>query len=181
MKASDDLRHEHEAILFSLKILEGICSRLNSAQVVSVEDISSIIEFLKTFADRCHHGKEEGFLFPALENAGVSKENGPIGVMLMEHEKGRALIREMALSIDESGLRSKKFVKSATDYVTLLRAHIEKENNVLFPMGDNKLSEEEQENLLENFDDFEQTVIGGGKHDEYHNMLTVLKKRYLFI
>lgn len=179
MKASDDLRHEHEAILFSLKIIEEICRILDSGGDVPVEDISDLIEFLKVFADRCHHGKEEGFLFPALEKAGIPEENGPIGVMLMEHEKGRKLINGMSLSLDENGLKAGEFVKNAMDYVTLLRAHIEKENNVLFPMGDNKLSEEEQENLLENFDDFEERIIGDGRHEEFHSMLTVLRKRYL--
>lgn len=178
MKATDDLRHEHDTILFSLKILEVICRRAKSLQEVSPADIASLLDFYTVFADRCHHGKEEALLFPALEKAGIPRERGPIGVMLLEHDRGRELIKNMTLHMDGTERGMKRFAEYADDYISLLRGHIEKENNILFPMGDARLSENDQENLLEKFDDFEERVIGGGKHDEYHNMLTVLKNRY---
>ncbi len=178
MKATDDLRHEHDAILFSLKILEEICRRIKTFQEVHAGDIDGLIDFYMVFVDKCHHGKEEVLLFPALEKAGIRRESGPIGVMLLEHDRGRELIKNMNLNMDgtESGI--KRFTEYADDYISLLKEHIEKENNILFTMGDDRLSENEQENLLEKFDDFEERVIGGGKYDDYHNLLTVLKNRY---
>jgi hemerythrin-like domain-containing protein len=62
-----------------------------------------ILDFLVVFVDKCHHGKEEGLLFPALEAVGVSRNGGPIGVLLEEHRKGRSLTAEMTAA--PAGLR----------------------------------------------------------------------------
>jgi len=70
---SADLINEHEGILLGLKILEKIVYVINDKVEYDRSDIKKIIEFLKLFADKCHHGKEEGLLFPAMESAGIEK------------------------------------------------------------------------------------------------------------
>lgn len=178
-KASQDLINEHKAILLTLKVLEKICSILNSSKQVDYYDINQIVDFIKTFADKCHHGKEEGFLFPALEEAGIRKQNGPIGVMLLEHEQGREFVRQMQQSIAGNSIQANNFITSSTSYISLLRNHIDKENNILFPMGDARLSQEKQNELLKKFETFEEEVIGKGKHQELHHLLESLEKKYL--
>ena len=177
--ASNDLIHEHDAILFALKVLDEICNRVESGKDVPVQDISDLIDFIKLFADKCHHGKEEGFLFPAMEEAGIQKQNGPIGVMLMEHVSGREFIKDMQTAVSGSAVNKPEFVKAARGYVSLLRSHIEKENNVLFPMGDVKISPSKQKELLEQFEKFEDEVIGKGKHEELHKQLHEFNLKYL--
>lgn len=177
--ASSDLINEHKAILLILEILEKISNSLESSNETDLNDIKDIIEFLKVFADECHHGKEEDYFFPALEKAGIKKENGPIGVMLLEHTQGRIYIKNMQESFTDDIFRKEDFIMAARAYVFLLRNHIEKENSVLFPMGDSKLSEEKQLELLDEFEKFEENVIGRGKHDEFHSMLHRLKQKYL--
>jgi hemerythrin-like domain-containing protein len=178
-KASEDLVEEHKAIQHALNVLEKMCSLLNDSQKVDNQDIEQIIDFIKTFADKCHHGKEEGFLFPALEEAGIKRENGPIGVMLLEHEKGRELVRHMQSSFSGNMVQPEKFAESSTAYINLLRNHIQKENSVLFPMGDARLSQAKQVELLNKFETFENEVIGKGKHLELHLMLEKFKAKYL--
>lgn len=177
--ASSDLIEEHEAILFSLTILEKICGLLDEGKDVPVKDLTEMVEFLKLFADKCHHGKEEGFFFPALERVGVPRANGPIGVMLAEHEMGRNFIKGMSNALENKELKKDDFIRSSRGYIALLRSHIEKESTVLFPMGDTKLSKDEQKELLIAFEDFEDNVIGKGKHEELHEMLHDFEKRYL--
>ena len=177
--ASEDLIHEHTAILFSLKILDEIRNRVDTGNAVPNKDIADMIDFLKLFADKCHHGKEEGMLFPALEDAGIPKQNGPIGVMLAEHDMGRGFIKQMLESIKDNTINKEEFVKSAQGYISLMKAHIEKENTVLFPMGDAKLSAARQKELIDAFEEFEENVIGKGKHEELHEMLHNFEKRYL--
>ncbi|HOD27735.1 MAG TPA: hemerythrin domain-containing protein [Syntrophales bacterium] len=177
-RASQDLMHEHDAILFSLKVLEEICRRVESQKDALVKDITDLIDFLKLFADKCHHGKEEGFLFPALKEVGIP-EDGPIGVMLAEHTQGRNFIKQMQESLTDKMFRTEDFVKSARGYIALLRDHIEKENNILFPMGDAKLSNAKQRELLELFETFEDDVIGKGKHEELHRQLQAFNAKYL--
>ncbi len=177
--ASKDLIHEHDAILFSLKILSEISDRVESGKDIPVQDITSLIDFLKLFADKCHHGKEEGILFPALEELGIPKHKGPIGVMLEEHEAGRKFIKRMEDAITSKGINKEEFIHSSRGYIYLLRAHIEKENTVLFPMGDSKLSEAKHKELLEAFEEYEETVIGKGKHEELHKQLEEFNRKYL--
>ena len=177
--ASQDLVHEHDAILFALRVLDEISDRVHEGKDVPAGDIIELIEFLKLFADKCHHGKEEGFYFPAIESAGIPRANGPIGVMLSEHDAGRAFIKEMQCSVSEIISDKEGFVKAAKGYVELLRSHIEKENTVLFPMGDAKLSEAKHKELLEEFEKFEENVIGKGKHEELHKQLEEFNRKYL--
>lgn len=178
-KASHDLMNEHMAILLALDILEKMTDAVKSNVDMEYKDFIDMVEFLKLFADKCHHGKEEDFLFPALEEAGILRQNGPIGVMLAEHEQGRKFIRQMQDSLSNNTIQREDFANSATAYINLLRNHINKENNVLFPMGDAKLSYEKQKELLERFERFEEEVIGKGKHEELHSMLEIFKKKYL--
>ncbi|OPY08681.1 MAG: iron-sulfur cluster repair di-iron protein [Syntrophaceae bacterium PtaB.Bin095] len=178
-RASQDLMHEHDAILFSLKVLEEICNRVESRKDVLIKDIASLIEFLKLFADKCHHGKEEGFLFPALIEAGIPAEKGPIDVMLAEHTMGRNYIRQIQESATDKAFRTEEFGKSARGYISLMRAHIQKENNVLFPMGDAKLSDSKQRELIESFEKYEEEVIGKGKHEELHKQLEAFNTKFL--
>jgi hemerythrin-like domain-containing protein len=177
--ASQDLMHEHRAILIALDVIEKMVERVQSDSSMDYKDIEDMIGFLKVFADKCHHGKEEEFLFPALEKAGVKKENGPIGVMLAQHKQGREFIGQMQKSIEHRTIQKQAFVNAASSYVTLLRMHIEKEDTKLFPMSDTLLSAPIQQRLLQDFETLEKNVIGEGRHEELHVLLEKFRKKYL--
>jgi len=176
-RAIDELMHEHEAILFSLGILDKIAGAARSGRKIDLGDARKLVGFLKEFADTCHHGKEEGILFPAMEAAGIMNEGGPIGVMLHEHVLGRERIRGMNLALEGSGDPA-AFAREATGYIELLRQHIDKENQVLFPLGERVLSPETLDALYARFEDHEERVIGHGRHEELHAMLADFEKRY---
>jgi hemerythrin-like domain-containing protein len=177
-KAIEDLRHEHEAILFTLRVLDKMIGLIDEGRPIDSADPAAIVGFLKEFADKCHHGKEEGILFPALEKAGVPREGGPVGVMLREHEAGRARIKAMEAAISGGG-GLPAFASGAREYVGLLRAHIEKENEVLFPMAERAIPASELESIYERFEEHERVVIGAGRHEELHAMLDDFDRRYL--
>lgn len=153
------LRHEHEVILRALTILERLGADLETGEPADREALGWLIDFFRTFADRCHHGKEEQHLFPALERRGVPRDGGPLGVMLREHEEGRAFLRAMA------GGDDRQVAEAIRGYATLLRAHIDKENHVLFPMAEQVLVEEEQRVLAHAFESVEREVVGPGTHE----------------
>ncbi len=182
MTATEQLRHEHEAITLALSILEKLCRRLANGEEINPEHFGQLLEFIQVFADQCHHGKEEQFLFPALEAVGIPRAGGPIGVMLSEHEHGRALVGQMAAAWQKhrSGDRAAAAVviASARNYSGFLQAHIFKENNVLFPMAEMRLSAESQRRLLEEFERLEIERIGAGRHERFHKTLDSLKKTY---
>jgi hemerythrin-like domain-containing protein len=142
--ATQVLRDEHRLILQALASLEAAARRLGGG-TLSEELWAAMIGWLRAFADRNHHAKEESALFPAMVQAGVPARGGPIDVMLNEHTEGRALLRTM-----ESRAPAER-VAAAHRYVGLLRDHIDKENGVLFPLADAVLDEREQAELCRAF------------------------------
>ena len=176
--ASEDLRKEHDGILFGLQVLEKMAYQINDHQHADASDLKEMVNFLQLFADKCHHGKEEGLYFPSLENAGIKNEGGPIGQLLLEHTEGRKYIAHMNSATDDA-LQADAFAAAATDYIHLMRGHIEKENQVLFNMGDKVLPPAEQKRLLEAFEVFEEQVMGAGTHQKLHAMLDRFETKYL--
>lgn len=183
MIPTEELKQEHEGILLMLRVLERVAAKIESGEKADADHLEKMVEFLRVFADRCHHGKEEDLLFPAMEKAGIPRERGPIGVMLMEHEEGRGYIRKMADAL----ARNKKgepaalgdFAKAARQYLNLLTQHIQKENQVLFPMGDRVLPKDVQAKLTEGFEKIEEERIGKGTHERFHRLLEELEEKYL--
>lgn len=180
MKATQQLKEEHAAVLIMLQVLERLVERLQNGDQTTEKDLPSIIEFLQGFVDRCHHGKEEEWLFPALEAAGIPRQGGPIGVMLHEHEAGRSSIRDMIKAQDQLETEEGRtlLTEAAHNYIQLLTSHIAKENEVLFNMADQRLTAAEQEDLYEKFEQLELAIMGAGKHEEYHELLHRLMEEY---
>lgn len=177
--ASEDLMNEHEGILFGLRILEQMANIVQEPKKIEIGDISEMLNFLRLFADKCHHGKEEGLMFPAMEKAGIPNEKGPIGQMLLEHNEGRKYIAEMGASIDNGILKASRFIQAAINYISLMRAHINKENTVLFPLGNKMIPLDEQKQLLNQFETFEEEVMGKGTHEKLHEILHKFEVKYL--
>lgn len=184
MKPTDELKMEHQAVKLTLKMLETICRRMKQpGESIEARHIDQLLEFFSIFVDKCHHGKEEELLFPALEAVGIKREGGPIGVMLQEHERGREYVRRMKDTF--AGVRagqpeaSAGFIREARGYIKLLDQHIDKEDNVLFPFAEKQLSDAKQAELSRGFEMIEVQKIGVGKHEEFHRMLDQLKAVYL--
>lgn len=182
MRPTQELIAEHNAVLVALQILEKVEGALAARNEQAPEHLGQLLDFLKGFVDRCHHGKEEDVLFPELERRGVKRDGGPIGVMLMEHEVGRGHVRAMAEGLDRlrrgEADAAAAIRESARAYRDLLRAHIQKENNVLFPMADRLVPDEVAAKIVEQFEEIERNRVGEGKHEAYHAMLHRLKGLY---
>jgi hemerythrin-like domain-containing protein len=163
------LRDEHVIILRALDALETAVGRLEAGHGPPDAWWDDVLHWLRTFADRSHHGKEEDLLFPAMIRAGVPSGGGPIDVMLEEHERGRALVRAMAAT---SGADR---AAAARDYVVLLRAHIDKENEVLFPLADAILTDDEQRVLDAGFTAVTLAVRPEGALDHAERVLEALR------
>ncbi|MDD4801916.1 MAG: hemerythrin domain-containing protein [Syntrophomonas sp.] len=175
-KATQDLRNEHDAILHVLQILDKMMQTDNSEPDALLQYYGEVVYFLKIFADECHHGKEEDFLFKELVKKEIPDAGGPVGVMLHEHAQGREYIAQMSRSFDKNNIE--EFNNAAVLYRDLLRQHIEKENNVLFMMADKVIDEQEQDLLFEQFEQHEENVIGHGVHEKLHAMIETWAKAF---
>lgn len=182
MKPTQELVDEHNGIKRMLSVLTEVARRLDAGEAVEPADMEQMIDFIRGFADRCHHGKEEDLLFVAMEEAGIPRHGGPIGVMLHEHTLGRGYVQGMAEGLAEykpGGAAAARIAENARGYVALLTQHIHKEDNILYPMADRVLTAAKQAELLEGFARVEQERVGPGKHEAYHALLDRLEAAYL--
>ncbi len=133
------LMKEHRQIERVLSALEHFCDGLCVEDEAQKGRLWKLVDFLAGFVDTIHHGKEEKLLFTTMYKHGFSKDAGPIAVMNFEHDQGRDLIgvmrgfaeQEMNWSADDRA----KLTNAAQSYVSLLRGHIQKEDNILYQMA----------------------------------------------
>lgn len=176
MRPTEILSSEHRVIEQVLDCLEALAGRARDEGRLDVERAGIVLEILRTFADRCHHGKEEERLFPMLVARGMSTHLGPIAVMLDDHRSGREHIGRMAEACAKAD--TARFVPAAEGYVALLRDHIAKEDGVLFPMAESMLDEAAREVLLESFRSFEHHDLGAGTHERMLRLADELADHY---
>ena len=167
-KATELLSDEHRVIERVLAVVE----KLAAAPVEGrLDSWKQALDFIRHFADGCHHLKEEKVLFPAMEERGIPRDGGPIGMMLMEHEEGRGYVRSMlaAIALVEKKNEAAKeiLVDKAKAYLRLLKDHIQKEDEILFKIADDVISPDEQKQLLRSFEEHEAKEIGEGVHEKY--------------
>jgi hemerythrin-like domain-containing protein len=140
MNASiEAMMNEHQLIVQVLASLNALVDKLAARQTVAREDIAKFARFFTQFADKCHHGKEEDRLFVKMNQHGFPKEYGPISVMLAEHDAGRNHLRALAAIGQLAGALSAaeiaQVIEHGREFVPLLASHIQKENNILYPMA----------------------------------------------
>jgi len=182
-KGTDSLRADHESVSILLDVMDSLKRSVENGEKPEKEDLIAISGFLTGFNDDYHHIKEENFLFPALEAAGIPKEGGPIGIMLQEHAMGRAAVEEIVKAAgayndgDESALEA--FIKASEEYVFVLRQHVDKENNILFRMADVHLDQFDQADLIDSFDTFLEEEFGTERYEALLSSLDTLRKKYL--
>ena len=176
--ASEDLIAEHEGIKRALTILENMLRILGKNHHVDVDDIKDIISFFSVFADRCHHGKEENFFFPELRDVRQGGMNPLLTELLKEHIDLRTILSAMKKSFQINTFDTHIFRQAAESYALTVIPHIDKENNTLFPYADSHLSQEKQDEIRDQFDEFENTVMGENTHNELHKLLDRLEAKY---
>lgn len=180
MKGTQILYDEHENILAMLAVVEQAAQRLASGKPIPPQLMSDAAMFIRKYADERHHAKEEVELFPRMIEHGIPKDGGPIAVMLMEHNEGRALVGEIRAAGERYAQGDVSvapvLAKAALDFVELLRAHIGKENNILYPIAEQIIAGPAQVDMTQAFDRVEQKWIDAGEDKKYLVMLAEYQK-----
>jgi hemerythrin-like domain-containing protein len=143
MDAIETLMNEHRTIERVIDALVAFTEECRRRGASDREELSQFVGFLQRYADQLHHGKEEDILFSAMGDHGFPTEGGPIAVMLAEHRRGRAFIQVLADRATGSDpwtdADRQEIAEAAAGYGALLRAHIHKEDAILYPMAEQHL------------------------------------------
>jgi hemerythrin-like domain-containing protein len=162
------LRHEHELVCRALAGADALAEQARRSGSVDDAAVRDFIEFARFFTDGCHHAKEERLLFPRLRERGAAA-SAPVAAMLQEHEGGRERVRRLEAALDAAAAGDADAVARVAEnlsaYAALLRAHIAKENNVLFPLADRLLTDDDQRDLDAAFELVEADETGPGEHE----------------
>jgi len=136
---------EHRLILRMIALLERNAPRTAAGDYSNWQFYLDGVDFIRKYADRFHHAKEEDVLFAALVKNGMPRENSPVAAMLMEHDQGRTFVLGMETAVKEAlaGLagRENAIAENALAYAALLRNHIAKEDDILYPLAERVIPE----------------------------------------
>ena len=161
MYCTEVMVEQHANISRMLKIIQAACCAILEGGEVEQKEFADIIDFIRNYADNHHHRREEEVLFPEMvdnleEVASIIIKHG----MLVEHDLVRAHVRalEEALKLyaEEPKTEHKlQILAEAMAYANRLQMHVEKENNVVYPLADRSLPENIKEKIDKTVKDFE--------------------------
>lgn len=180
MEATDILSSEHRVIERVITTLQTAADRLEAGEAVRPGFFIDAASFIKGFADGCHHQKEEGVLFQMMADHGLPVNGGPIGVMLYEHDQGRTFTKGLREAAEkwQAGDASAipEVIANTRAYASLLTQHIQKEDNILFPMANRVIPLNLHDTVLERFEHVEHEETGVGIHEKYLALAESLEK-----
>lgn len=163
------LTHEHKYILKVVSSTIVLDASLEKGELIDVEMVRKIVHFMREFADKCHHGKEELLLFPAMEKKGVPETGCPLGGLMAEHKRGRSLVAALEAAADSyangEAEGAGKIREAMHGIRELYPNHIWKEDEMVFPMAEKLFTAEELEQIKADFDQVELEL--GQHHDAY--------------
>jgi hemerythrin-like domain-containing protein len=143
---------EHRLILRMITLMEHNAERMEAGRFHDWQFFLDAVEFIRNFADRYHHAKEEEVLFVELVKNGMPEKQSPVEAMHLEHEQGRALVRalEDAVRLARTGETGQLplIAAHAREYAQLLRGHIDKEDRILYPLAERILPEAARPGML---------------------------------
>lgn len=174
---------EHTNIRRMLKVVRNVCYRVMTNSKYDLDDFPKIIDFIRVYADKHHHGKEEDVLFEtmsrSLENVAKS---GAITGMYIEHDLGRLYIGSLEKALerfkagdDEARL---DIIGNAIGYTDLLDRHIEKENTALYKLAERMLDDTNKSFVEEECNKVEEKATEAGLQDKYIKLVTELEEKY---
>lgn len=155
---------EHQLILRMIALLEKNVTLMEQGRFRNWRFFLDAVDFIRNYADRFHHAKEEDVLFVELINNGMPEKQSPIEAMHIEHDQGRTFVRALAEAAEKAlaGATGQipVIAENAGGYIELLREHIDKEDTVLYPLAERILPEAVRPRMVEAYSKAESLTPG---------------------
>jgi hemerythrin-like domain-containing protein len=167
---------EHRLIERVIKVLPEMSKRMTERGEIEPNLIDTTVDFIRMYADRTHHGKEEEILFRDLSKRNLTEEDQRLMKALVdEHVYARQTVKELVAAKERYLKRDKGALATITDKLeglfNLYPEHIRKEDRVFFPASMKYFSREEQEAMLKEMWAFDRGMI----HEKYIMVAAILE------
>ena len=161
---------EHRLIEKMIALLGKEADRIERERTIRPEFIKTAVDFIRTYADKCHHGKEEDILFKALADKPLSAEHRKIlNELIEEHKYGRKVTAELVAATEPAAM-----VKALRTLAGFYPPHIEKEDKHFFIPVMAYFSKEEQDAMLATEYEFDRQLI----HEIYKVKVEAAQKAF---
>ena len=155
---------EHRLIERMIAVMKTKTERMKRENNIDVNFIDSAVNFIKTYADRCHHGKEEAILFRDMKKIDLNKEDRLLmEELIQDHIWGRQTTGKLVKAKQQYANGNKESLKTILDLMTQLVGfypkHIEKEDKKFFRAAMKYLTKEEQDDMLAEEYEFDRNFI----------------------
>lgn len=172
MLPAGPLMKEHRLIEKMVGLIDKKVSEFSKDKKADVEFIKTAADFMSTYADRCHHGKEEDILFARLKDKDISSEHQQtMNKLLEDHKRGRGLVKDLTWATQKYKEGDQKLLDDILarmkDLTQLYPQHIETEDKRFFLPVMEYFSQEEKDKMLDEFYDFDREMI----HQKYQKIL----------
>lgn len=184
MNSIEIMVKEHEYISRMLLVVRKACYKVFEGDEICYEDFTEMVDFIRNYADKHHHGKEEKFLFQEMINHLGELGNKLIrNGMFVEHDLGRLYIQELCEALEQVKVGNEEskldVIANGIGYTNLLRRHIDKENDVIYTFAERQLSKEVLTKVNEDSMAFEEEATKNGTQEHYIKLLERLETKYL--
>jgi hemerythrin-like domain-containing protein len=168
MQARGPLMIEHRLIERMIAIINDALAQIRSSGKVNPLFVDTAVDFIRIYADRTHHGKEEDILFRKLDQRSLSSDDRRVmKELIQEHVFGRQTTKALVdantryRNGDERALAG--IVENLQTLVEFYPKHIVKEDKVFFPASRAYFADEEDQAMLSEFWEFDRKMI----HEKY--------------
>ena len=173
---------EHKRIKRMLLVMRKVCVGVMRGNEIDFRDFKNMIDFVRSYADDHHHGKEEKILFNRMIELGGAAEKLVKFGMLVEHDLGRLYMKDLEEALEQvkNGNEEAKVdvIANAISYTHLLNRHIDKEDSIAYPYGERELSSEVLSSINGECEIFEKEAKKSGIQEKYLKMLDELEQKY---
>ena len=184
MNSIEVMVNEHRYIKRMLKVIRQACYNIMQGEIICYEDFNKIVDFVRNYADKHHHGKEEKFLFnQMIEHLGELGSKLVRSGMYVEHDLGRLYMQDLEVALEkyQAGDEESKLdiIANAISYTHLLERHIAKEDNVVYKFAQDALPPEVLKQVHIETKRFENLAEENGVQKYYIGILEALEHKYL--
>lgn len=184
MDAIELMVSEHNNIKRMLKVIRAMCIKVLNHEEANFDDFHKVIDFVRNYADRHHHAKEENILFKKMgDELGEKIAKGPVAGMFVEHDMGRHYIANLETALHklkEGDMDARvDVIANAISYTDLLNRHIDKEDTAIYTFAKRALSKEAMEEVEKSCSDVESEAAQRGIQDKYIKLIIEFEKKFL--